>query len=93
MIITVMIYDIETFKLHFFKKFYCSIIDLQCCVSFRCTGERKEETGDRRILPEYGNKENLKEKWIIIIILAVCKCLGMAELEDIMKSDVFTYPK
>ena len=47
----------------------------------------------RRILPEYGNKENLKEKWIIIIILAVCKCLGMAELEDIMKSDVFTYPK
>ena len=55
--------------------------------------ERRQQSGDRRILPEYGNKENLKEKWLIIIIFAVCKCLGMAALEDIMKSDVFTYPK
>ena len=76
----------------FYYKFLSSIIDLQCFVSFKCTGERKEETerrdrrqesGDRKILPEYGNKENLKGKWFIIIIFAVCKCLGMAALEDI----------
>ena len=55
--------------------------------------ERRQQSGDRRIWPEYGNQENVKEKWLIIIIFAVCKCLGMAALEDIMKSDVFTYPK
>ena len=45
--------------------------------------DRRQESGDRKILPEYCNKENLKGKCFIIIIFAVCKCLGMAALEDI----------
>ena len=55
--------------------------------------ERRQESGDRRILPEYGNKENLKGKWFIIILLAAYKWPDVAALKDVMESDVYAYRK